>query len=392
MIPRNPTFTKLPGAYLFPEIARRTRQFQQKNRDAKLIRLGIGDTTEPLPEPIARAMAEAATALGTDDGYVGYGAEQGIAPLREQIAEKLYPGRIDADEIFISDGSKCDVGRLQMLFGGDVSIAVQDPTYPVYVDSGIILGQKIHTLPCTPENNFFPNLTEAPRTDLIYFCSPNNPTGAAATYEQLQQLITFARQNRSIIIFDSAYASYIRTPGLPKTIYEIPGAEEVAIEVGSFSKMAGFTGVRLGWSIVPKALRYRDNTPLWNDWSRLVSTVFNGASIIAQQGGLAALSQEGLTATKERTDFYLENAKLLREALSEYTITGGTDIPYLWVRVPGKTSWEAFQHLLEDKHLVTTPGSGFGPHGEGFVRFSAFGHRSDIVEAVERLATPANVI
>ncbi len=399
MVKRNPHFAKLHSSYLFPEINKRKRVFLERNPDAPLISLGIGDTTEPIPPFIAHHLTQAARALGTQEGYSGYGAEQGLPLLRQSIAETLYQNRIEADEIFISDGSKCDIGRLQVLFGSEATLAVQDPSYPVYVDSGVILGQTekeerrgsyyagITYLPCHPENHFFPDLTQVSPTDLIYFCSPNNPTGAVATYEQLEELIAFARRHRSILIYDAAYACYIQEAGLPRSIYEIPGACEVAIELGSFSKMVGFTGVRLGWSVIPKELTFEGGYPLHADWTRMQTTLFNGASNIAQAGGWAALQPQGQAEMKELIRFYMENAKILKETLEELDdqVYGGTHAPYLWVRFPFLSSWEAFERLLEKAHLVTTPGSGFGPQGEGFIRLSAFGHRPQIEEAAERL-------
>ncbi len=299
----------------------------------------------------------------------------------------MYKGQIDPDEVFVSDGASCDIGRLQGLFGSGVRIAIQDPAYPVYNDGSVIHGvQEIHTMPCAPENGFFPNLNSIPPVDLIYFCSPNNPTGAVSTHAQLEELVAFAKKNRSIIIFDTAYAAFIRDPHLPKSIYEIPGAQEVAIEVGSFSKLAGFTGVRLGWTVVPKALKYENQKAVRNDWDRLVTTMFNGASIISQHGGLATLSDQGFKEVTAIVDFYLENGRLIKSALEKrgYEVFGGTHSPYVWVRFPGRKSWDVFQELLEKIHIVTIPGSGFGPSGEGFIRISAFGKRENILCAIER--------
>ena len=326
--------------------------------------------------------------LGTEKGYVGYGPEQGIDPLRQQIATVVYKDRFDQSEIFVSDGACCDIGRLQTLFGNGVRIAIQDPAYPVYADGSVIHGvQEIHFLPCTPENGFFPDLNALPPVDIIYFCSPNNPTGAVSTHAQLEKLVAFAKRHRSIIIFDTAYAAYIKDPSLPKSIYEIAGAEDVAIEIGSFSKSAGFTGVRLGWTVVPKSLTYDCGKAVRNDWDRVVTTVFNGASIIAQKGGLAALADRGSAGAEATVNFYLENARLIKSAFEEmgYEVFGGVHAPYLWVRFPGRASWDVFQELLEKTHIVTVPGSGFGQSGEGFVRLSAYGKREHIVCAIERL-------
>lgn len=385
---RNPNLAQLKANYLFPEINLRKKQFLEEHPEAALISLGIGDTTEPIPSSIANALAKSAADLGTRKGYSGYGPEQGSKELREKISSKLYFDLIKPDEIFISDGAKCDLGRLQTLFGRDISIAVQDPAYPVYIDGSLIQGiNEIIPMPCYPENQFFPDLNSIPRTDLIYFCSPNNPTGAAANKEQLTHLVRFAKANDSIIIFDSAYANYIQDPSIPKSIYEIEGAKQVAIEIGSFSKLVGFTGVRLGWTIIPEELKYDDGTSVKADWKRLTSTIFNGASNIAQAGGSAALEEEGLQEISSLTKFYMENAQIIKKALDElgYEVYGGENAPYLWVRFKGQNSWTVFQQFLDQFHLVTTPGSGFGPAGEEFIRLTAFGHRDIILQAVERL-------
>lgn len=388
MTKRNSHFIHLSAKYLFPEINRRKKLFLDSHPDVRLISLGIGDTTEPLPPYVCSKLSAAALALGTCEGYTGYGPEQGSEELRQKIASVLYTSKVDPRDVFISDGAKCDLGRLQLLFGPDVSIAIQDPSYPVYVDGSLIEGvREIVFMQCSPSNGFFPDLTSLPRTDLIYFCSPNNPTGHAATRQQLTDLVSFAKRNKSIIIFDAAYANYILDPSLPKSIYEIEGADEVAIELGSFSKLAGFTGVRLGWSIVPEKLRYEDGSSVKADWNRLMSTLFNGASNIAQQGGCAVLDKEGREEISALTSFYMENTRIIREALRSQgnTIYGGTNAPYLWVHFPGRNSWDVFQEFLERYHIVTTPGSGFGPAGEGFIRLTAFGHRANVVEAMDRL-------
>lgn len=398
-VERNPNIGKLQAGYLFPEIARRRREHQEKHPDAKIISLGIGDTTEPIPDVISNAMRDASSGLATRDGYSGYGAEQGRGDLREALCNAFYTkvGR-KPSEVFVSDGSKCDIGRLQMMFGANVTVAVQDPSYPVYVDSSVIMGmtggfdasagnyQNIQYMVCKPENDFFPDLSQAPKTDLVFFCSPNNPTGAAATRQQLQQLVDFARKNGSIIVYDAAYALFISDPSCPRSIYEIPGAEECAIETCSFSKYAGFTGVRLGWTVVPEALRYADGSPVINDFNRIMTTVFNGASNVAQAGGLACLTPEGQAAMQGLVDFYMENAAILRKTFADmgFSVYGGTNAPYVWVGFPGRKSWEVFAEILEKCNIVTTPGSGFGPAGEGFVRASAFGTRENVLEAVER--------
>lgn len=403
MIKRNPNIAKLPAGYLFPEIGRRRRALLERQPDAKIISLGIGNTTEPLTPHIVEGLQNAARELGTVEGYSGYDDDpKGQALLqnvKSKLAEKWYGGLVKPDEIFVSDGAKCDCGRLQVLFGSDVSIAVQDPAYPVYVDGSVIMGATgahnkdqgqfdgIVYLPCSPANDFFPDLSATPRTDLIYFCSPNNPTGAVATRAQLQELVNFARRNKSIIIFDAAYAAFIQDASLPRSIFEIEGSREVAIEVNSFSKPIGYTGVRLGWTVVPQELTFDDGTPVIKDWSRLMSTLFNGASNIAQYGALAALDDSGLAEMRQTVGYYMENARLIKEGLAKLNLTsyGGVNAPYVWAQFPGRQSWDVFTEILEKAHVVTTPGSGFGPSGEGFIRFSAFGHRADVKEAVQRL-------
>lgn len=388
MVKRNPNMAQLSSNYLFPEINARKRHYLSHNPHANLISLGVGDTTEPIPPSITDSLVHAAARLGSVSGYTGYGPEQGIEELRKRIASRLYPNLVQSHEVFISDGCKCDISRLQLLFGNHVSIAVQDPAYPVYVEGSIIRGVKdIVYMPCTPENGFFPDLNKTPRTDLIYFCSPNNPTGAVATRQQLKQLVAFAKANKSIIIFDSAYANYIQDPSIPKSIFEIEGAREVALEISSFSKIAGFTGIRLGWSVIPEELKFEDGSPVKADWNRVMSTIFNGASNIAQQGGCAVLTDDGLLEIQNLTWFYLENCRLIEKALEArgHEIYGGKNSPFLWVRFKGKKSWDVFQQFLENYQIVTTPGAGFGPSGESFIRFSAFGHRGRIREAVARL-------
>ncbi len=405
MIKRNTGFSNLTAGYLFPEIARRRREYAASHAGSSIISLSIGNTTEPLSEHISKAMSDYALALGTAEGYSGYGDEQGLTILREKIASVFYPNMADASEVFISDGAKCDIARIQTLFGSHVRVAVQDPAYPVYVDGSVVTGaagsarrdgsgyKGITYLPCTPGNKFFPVLDSIKKNTLIYFCSPNNPTGATATREQLKTLVDFANEKGCIIIFDAAYCGFIRDENLPKTIYEIEGARTCAIEINSFSKPAGFTGVRLGWSVVPKTLLYSDGTPVNKDWNRVMTTLFNGASNIAQHGALAALDEQGLADMKNTIDYYLENGRLIKKTLEgenfkkaniEIYFTGNS--PYLWVRFPGWKSWELFDRILDQCHVVVTPGAGFGPAGESFIRFSSFGHRSDIEEACRRLS------
>lgn len=397
MVKRNLHIAKLNAGYLFPEIHKRKMDLLKRNPSANIISLGIGDTTEPIPSSIGKGLVEAAKKLSTKIGYSGYGPEQGILALREKIAEVFYKGEVEPDEIFISDGTKCDIGRLQVLFGSQCITAVQDPSYPAYVDTAVAIGQtgrygegqyeNICYMPCHPGNGFFPDLEKLSPVDLIYFCSPNNPTGTVASRKQLAELIAFAKKSKAVLIFDAAYASYIRNASLPRSIFELPGAKDVAIELNSFSKMAGFTGVRLGWSVVPKTLCYSEGTSIHADWLRLASTFFNGASNIAQAGGMAALDEKGLKEIEHQTDFYLKNAELIKKCFGEmgYEVYGGENAPYVWVRFPGVTSWGIFNTLLENAFIVSTPGIGFGPSGEGFLRFSAFGSRSKIEEALGRL-------
>ncbi|KFK39949.1 hypothetical protein AALP_AA3G310300 [Arabis alpina] len=330
---RNVNLEKLKNNYLFPEITRRELEHVEKHPNARLISLGTGDTTEPIPELITSEMSNFAHALSTVEGYRGYGLEQGNETLRQAIANTFYGNmRVKSSEVFISDGAQSDISRLQLLLGSGVSIAVQDPTFPAYVDSSVILGQTGHFneatkkyqnvvyMPCGPKNSFFPDLTMTPRTDVIFFCSPNNPTGYVASRKQLLQLVNFAKNNGSIIIFDSAYAAFIED-GSPRSIYEIPGAREVAIEISSFSKFAGFTGVRLGWTIVPDELLYSNGFPIINDFHRIVTTSFNGASNIAQAGGLACLSSVGLKEIRSVLNYYKENRKILMETLVSLDLT-----------------------------------------------------------------------
>ncbi|MFA6937479.1 MAG: LL-diaminopimelate aminotransferase [Treponema sp.] len=403
MLKRNEGFSNLSAGYLFPEVAKRRREYQAKHPDAKIISLGIGNTTEPLTPHITKALADYATSLGTKEGYSGYGDEQGLTELRQKIAAVFYPNMVTSDEVFISDGAKCDIARLQCLFGRKTKIAVQDPAYPVYVDGSVVVGaagksngkgyKGVTYLPCTEENNFFPELSKIKKNSLIYFCSPNNPTGAASTKEDLQKLVDYALKNECIIIYDSAYFAFIRDSKLPKTIYEIEGAKKCAIEVNSFSKPAGFTGVRLGWSVVPSELKFSDGTPVKQDWNRVMTTLFNGASNIAQHGALAALDETGIKEMKGLVDYYLENASIMKKTLVQPNFSSKGvkvfytgDSPYLWVKFPGVKSWDMFDRILNECNVVTTPGSGFGPAGESFLRFSCFGHREDIEEACSRLS------
>ncbi|XP_078164680.1 aminotransferase ALD1 homolog isoform X2 [Carex rostrata] len=397
-VTRNVNMEKLRNGFLFPEIGKRKVAHMVKYPNAEVISLGVGDTTEPIPSVVTKAMAEYALALSTHEGYRGYGAEQGDKRLRETIAEKMYANMgIKGSEVFISDGAQCDIARLQMLFGSNMTIAVQDPTFPGYVDMGIIMGQTgtyddksnkykgIEYLRCEPRNNFFPDFSKVPRTDIIFFCSPNNPTGQAASREQLKELVEVAKVNGSIIVYDSAYSSYICDDS-PRSIYEIPGAKEVAIEISSFSKFAGFTGIRLGWAVVPAELSYSSGFPVLRDFDRIVCTSFNGASSISQIGGLACLSDEGYKAIKDVIGVYKENVKIIVDTFTSLgkEVYGGVNSPYAWVHFPGRKSWDVFTEILEETHIITVPGCGFGPGGEGFIRVGAFNRRECILEASRR--------
>ncbi len=387
MVKQNPYLAQLKTGYLFPEIQRRKLEFMKAHPEARLVNLGIGDTTRPLAPSVAMKLSNAAKRLGLPETYTGYGPDQGDLQLREKIVSRIYQGHIETDEIFISDGAKSDLGRLQMLFNDGAKVAVQDPAYPVYVDTSIISGKHpyIHPMPCTPENGFFPD--SIPDTDILYICSPNNPTGSVATREQLSLLVEQARKKQFLIIFDAAYAYYIQDPLLPKSIFEIEGAREVAIEVNSFSKMAGFTGIRLGWTVVPKELVFEDGSSVYRAWHRIHTTFFNGASNIAQQGGIGVLEDLGWEQIQSTLTYYLENATLIRDTFSAlgYKAYGGEHAPFVWVDFSPLNSWSAFSQLLEQAHIVTTPGSGFGACGEGYLRFSAFGKRHDVVEAMARV-------
>lgn len=399
MIQRNPGFANLTAGYLFPEVARRKNEYLKNHSDAKIISLGVGNTTEPLTPHIAKAMSDYALSLGTPQGYSGYGDDFGSSDLRKKIAEEFYPNEnIEPDEVFISDGAKCDIARVQTLFGRDVNLAVQDPSYPVYVDGSVIVGAAgansgsgydgIVYMPCTAENNFFPDLSQVKKNSLIYFCSPNNPTGKVASKEEMTHLVEFALKNECIIIFDAAYSEFVSDPNLPKSIFQIEGAKKCAIEVQSLSKPAGFTGVRLGWSVVPKDLKFADGASVNKDWGRLMTTLFNGSSNIAQQGALAALDETGRREMRSVIEYYLENARIIEKTVrgwknAEVFFTGNS--PYLWVRFAGRKSWDIFDSILDKCRVVTTPGSGFGPAGESFIRISAFGHRADVEEACRRM-------
>jgi LL-diaminopimelate aminotransferase len=401
----NDNYLKLKAGYLFPEIARRVNAFAEANPDAKIIRLGIGDVTEPLPEACRTAMIKAVEEMGDRATFKGYGPEQGYAWLREKIAQSDFQARgceIDASEIFISDGSKCDTGNILDIFGKDNTIAVTDPVYPVYVDTNVMAGntgsandkgefEGLVYLPITAENNFTATIPSQ-KVDLIYLCFPNNPTGAVATKEHLQAWVDYARANGSIIFFDAAYEAYITDPEIPHSIYEIAGARECAIEFRSFSKNAGFTGTRCALTVVPKNLTAKaadgSDVELWKLWNRRQSTKFNGVSYIVQRGAEAVYSQEGQAQTKALISFYLENAKIIREQLTAagLAVYGGVNAPYVWVKTPNAlSSWDFFDKLLHTCNVVGTPGSGFGAAGEGYFRISAFNSRENVEEAMKRI-------
>ena len=393
MLHVNENYSKIKPTYLFAEIAHRVAAHQQANPDAKIIRLGIGDVTEPLAPSVIAAMHKAVDDEAGKGDFHGYGPEQGYSFLREKIAKVDFQDRgigISADEILVSDGAKCDCGNIQELFGPDVKIAVGDPVYPVYVDTNVMAGRHdIALLPCTAENGFVPG-PEGCSADIVYLCYPNNPTGAIATKAQLQAWVDWANAKKALILFDAAYEAFIRNPEIPHSIYECKGAKTCAIEIRSFSKTAGFTGIRCGYTVVPDELvAYNaDGTavPLRPMWTRRQTTKFNGASYITQRGAEAIYSPEGQKECRDIIDFYLGNAKLMKEALKSlgYTVTGGDDSPYLWVDVKGD-SWEFFDKLLKEANVVTTPGAGFGKAGEGYIRISAFNSRANVLEAIERL-------
>jgi LL-diaminopimelate aminotransferase len=401
----NDNYLKLKAGYLFPEIARRVNAFAAATPAAKIIRLGIGDVTEPLPEACRTAMIAAVNDMGDRATFQGYGPEQGFGWLREKIAAHDFQARgceVDASEIFISDGSKCDCGNILDIFGNDNAIAVTDPVYPVYVDTNVMAG---HTgdandqgeygglvyLPITADNDFTAQIPTQ-KVDLIYLCFPNNPTGATATQAHLQAWVDYAKAHGSIIFFDAAYEAFITDPDLPHSIYEIEGARDCAIEFRSFSKNAGFTGTRCALTVVPKTLKGKaadgSEVELWKLWNRRQSTKFNGVSYIVQRGAEAVYSPEGQEQVKGLVNFYMENAKIIREQLTAAGIKvyGGVNAPYVWVQTPNSlSSWDFFDKLLQTCNVVGTPGSGFGAAGEGYFRISAFNSRDNVNEAMRRI-------
>ncbi|MGL4375490.1 MAG: LL-diaminopimelate aminotransferase [Microcoleaceae cyanobacterium] len=401
----NDNYLKLKAGYLFPEIARRVNVFAQANPDAKIIRLGIGDVTEPLPQACRDAMIKAVEDMADRASFKGYGPEQGYAWLRDAIALNDFQARgcdISGDEIFISDGSKCDTGNILDIFGDNNRIAVTDPVYPVYVDTNVMAGhtgvandqgefEGLVYIPITADNNFTATIPTE-KVDLIYLCFPNNPTGSVATKEHLKAWVDYAKKHSSIIFFDAAYEAFITDPEIPHSIYEIEGAKECAIEFRSFSKTAGFTGTRCALTVIPKNLTAKaadgSDVELWKLWNRRQSTKFNGVSYIVQRGAEAVYSEAGKAQVKALVSFYLENAKIIREKLSAagLAVYGGVNAPYVWVNTPNDlSSWDFFDKLLQTCHVVGTPGSGFGAAGEGYFRISAFNSRENVEEAMKRI-------
>ncbi len=402
----NEHFLKLKAGYLFPEIARRTVKFRETHPGADVIRLGIGDVTEPLPASLVAAFHAAVDEMGRKETFRGYGPEQGYSFLIEKIVEHDFRARgveIAPDEVFVSDGSKCDTGNIQELFALDNRILVQDPVYPVYVDTNVMAGRTgscddsgryegLSYLPCTAENGFRPE-PPGERVDIVYLCSPNNPTGAVLDREILGRWVDYARRHDAVILFDAAYESYITDPAIPHSIYEIEGAKEVAIEFRSFSKNAGFTGTRCAFTVVPKAVTAAAGSgrvALNGLWNRRHCTKFNGVSYPVQRAAEAVYSDAGRLEVKRLIEYYLGNAAIIRQGLSQagFEVHGGVNAPYIWLRLPGGAkSWDFFDRLLSEAHVVGTPGAGFGPSGEGYFRLSAFGERKRIEEAVERIRT-----
>lgn len=401
----NEYFLRLPGSYLFSDIAKRVSAYQAANPERKLIRLGIGDVTRPLPPACIQAMHQAVEELASADTFHGYGPEQGYSFLAEAIIRHDYVSRgidLTTSEIFISDGAKSDTGNIGELLSQDCNMGVTDPVYPVYVDSNIMSGRagtidaegrcsRITYLPCTAENGFIPQLPEH-RVELIYLCYPNNPTGTTLTHEQLKKWVDYALENDALIIFDAAYEAYIQENNVPHSIYEIEEARKVAIEIRSFSKTAGFTGVRCGYTIVPREVTATTadgrRIPLNPLWLRRQCTKFNGASYITQRGAAAIYTPEGQQQIRETIRYYMENARILRENLQQagLEVYGGVNAPYIWLKTPDNMdSWKFFETLLQEVNLVSTPGVGFGPSGEGYLRLTAFGRREDCTEAMRRI-------
>ena len=401
MVKVNDNYLKLPGSYLFSAIAKKVNAYTAANPDKKIIRLGIGDVTQPIAPALIKALHDAVEEMGSAETFHGYAPDLGYGFLREAIAAGDYAARgckIEADEIFISDGAKCDCGNIQEIFSEDAVIAVCDPVYPVYVDSNVMAGRtgeydektgkwsRVIYMPCMAENQFVPELPEE-TPDLIYLCVPNNPTGTTLTRDQLKVWVDYANRTGAVILYDAAYEAYIAEQSVPHSIFEIEGARTCAIEFRSFSKNAGFTGVRLGFTVIPKEL-VRGGVMLHSLWARRHGTKFNGAPYIVQKAGEAVYSPKGREQLKEQVAYYMRNAKVIYEGLKEIgcEVYGGVNAPYIWLLVPGGvTSWEFFDCLLNEAGVVGTPGSGFGPSGEGYFRLTAFGTYENTVEAVERM-------
>ncbi len=401
MIKINQNYLKLPGSYLFSRVAGKVREYEKNHPDRTVIRLGIGDVTMPIAPEIIRALHQAVDEMGEAETFKGYAPDLGYEFLRETIARKDYQERkcrIDADEIFISDGAKCDCGNIQEIFSRDSRVAVCDPVYPVYVDSNVMAGRTgdydevlgrfrdVIYMPCTGETGFVPELPDQV-PDLIYLCFPNNPTGAVMKKSQLQEWVDYANEKGSVILYDAAYEAYISEEDVPHSIYECPGARTCAIEIRSFSKTAGFTGLRLGFTVIPKDLK-ADGVRLWDLWARRHGTKYNGAPYIIQRAGEAVYTPEGRRQIQEQISWYMGNAGIISEGLRSagYEVSGGVNAPYIWLKTPGgMTSWEFFDYLLEEANVVGTPGSGFGPGGEGYFRLTAFGNRKDTIEAIRRI-------
>ncbi len=398
----NENYLKLPGSYLFSTIGKKVKAFSEANPDKRIIRLGIGDVTQPLAPAIIERLHAAVDEMGVRETFKGYAPDLGYEFLRSTIVENDYKKRgadISIDEIFISDGAKCDSGNIQEIFSIDNKIAVCDPVYPVYVDSNVMAGRTgdydastglwsdVIYMPCREDNNFAPEFPEE-TPDIIYLCFPNNPTGATINKEALQKWVDYANENKAVIIYDAAYEAYISEDDIPHTIYECDGARTCAIELRSFSKNAGFTGTRLGFTVVPKDLKAADGTALNPLWARRHGTKYNGAPYIVQAAGDAVYSEAGKKQTAEQIAYYMKNAKYIYEGLKEagYSVSGGVNAPYIWLKTPDNmTSWEFFDFLLEKANVVGTPGSGFGPSGEGYFRLTAFGTYENTVEAIDRI-------
>lgn len=397
----NENYLKLPGSYLFSTIAKKVAAYKAENPDKDVISMGIGDVTQPLTAPIIKSLHEGVDEMSKAETFKGYAPDLGYKFLRDAIAKNDYQDRgchIEPDEIFVSDGAKSDSGNIQELFDVDNKVAVSDPVYPVYVDSNVMAGRtgtydpktgywsNVIYMPCTEENGFVADLPKE-EADLIYLCFPNNPTGAAITKPQLQKWVDYANEHKSVIIYDAAYESYISDPAIPHSIYECDGARTCAIEIRSFSKNAGFTGVRLGFTVIPKDLK-QGNASLHDMWARRHGTKYNGAPYIVQKAGAACYTPEGKESLKGLVGYYMQNAKLIHDSLQEmgYTVYGGVNAPYIWLKTPNQMkSWDFFDYLLQNANVVGTPGSGFGPHGEGFFRLTAFGTHENTKEALERI-------